>query len=288
MSRSSASRSSSSPAGMPSTIATSPGPCDSPAVVKRKPSRPRLYGGATPFLSRTLRRLLVRRRRTVGSNLTFRCTLVLPVLLSRTLVIAQGLIGSVTIAPAPGAGRADQLHAAAGERQRSPVRGLRPGSCPPCAVHEHLEDPEDRLCGSGGGRRRGRRRRAGGDRRRTRRRPCRGRGRRRSSRAWRALCRRGRAPRVWASASAAVDRRRARRLVEVAVAGVDEVRAARSCCRPCPARVTVAYGQFLARSVAKSEWTMFELALPGCRRRPVRRRRRSCRSSGRSRWWRRR
>src|SRR4051794_542344 len=33
MSRSSASRSSSSPAGMPSTIATSPGPCDSPAVV---------------------------------------------------------------------------------------------------------------------------------------------------------------------------------------------------------------------------------------------------------------
>src|SRR5690242_4950289 len=35
MSRSSASRSSSSPAGMPSTIATSPGPCDSPAVVKR-------------------------------------------------------------------------------------------------------------------------------------------------------------------------------------------------------------------------------------------------------------
>src|SRR3954468_4246588 len=37
MSASSASRSSSSPAGMPSTIATSPGPCDSPAVVNRKP-----------------------------------------------------------------------------------------------------------------------------------------------------------------------------------------------------------------------------------------------------------
>ncbi len=37
MSRSSASRSSSRPAGMPSTIATRPGPCDSPAVVKRKP-----------------------------------------------------------------------------------------------------------------------------------------------------------------------------------------------------------------------------------------------------------
>src|SRR5262249_45157003 len=36
MSRSSASCSSSSPAGIPSTIATSPGPCDSPAVVKRK------------------------------------------------------------------------------------------------------------------------------------------------------------------------------------------------------------------------------------------------------------
>ena len=36
MSRSSASRSSSSPAGRPSTIATRPGPCDSPAVVKRK------------------------------------------------------------------------------------------------------------------------------------------------------------------------------------------------------------------------------------------------------------
>src|ERR1700754_196346 len=35
MSRSSASRSSWSPAGIPSTIATSPGPCDSPAVVKR-------------------------------------------------------------------------------------------------------------------------------------------------------------------------------------------------------------------------------------------------------------
>src|SRR4051794_33059060 len=35
MSRSRASRSSSRPAGMPSTIATSPGPCDSPAVVKR-------------------------------------------------------------------------------------------------------------------------------------------------------------------------------------------------------------------------------------------------------------
>src|SRR4029078_6101045 len=33
--RPSRSRSSSSPAGRPSTIATSPGPCDSPAVVKR-------------------------------------------------------------------------------------------------------------------------------------------------------------------------------------------------------------------------------------------------------------
>ena len=37
MSRSSASRSSSSPAGRPSTIATSPGPCDSPAVVNLNP-----------------------------------------------------------------------------------------------------------------------------------------------------------------------------------------------------------------------------------------------------------
>ena len=44
MSRSSASRSSSSPAGRPSTIATSPGPCDSPAVVKLK-STARLVSG---------------------------------------------------------------------------------------------------------------------------------------------------------------------------------------------------------------------------------------------------
>src|SRR4051812_15604749 len=59
-SRSMSSELSSSPAGMPSTIAVSPGPCDSPEVTKRKDMPP------TPYLRGRGRRSSAARGRRVG------------------------------------------------------------------------------------------------------------------------------------------------------------------------------------------------------------------------------
>ena len=121
MSRSSASRSSSSPAGMPSTIATRPGPCDSPAVVKRKP-RHRGQGYTQALRRRSPRRSRLRflRSRTPLDALldaaapwlrrsTFSRTRLLPSFVSRTLVIAQVWIGSDDHAAPAGAVRRTSL-----------------------------------------------------------------------------------------------------------------------------------------------------------------------------------